>query len=141
MQNEITVSPLVDILSKQLGEQVVMSGEQFVLLNGFTKVAQSEVDSALVEQALEFKKELTKQTEVAIQAYIDEAAQSLRYDNISSIGKYLGYENPFRAECEQLGKFNAECWVKAYAIQEEVENGRVINSVDEVIAELPEFGE
>jgi len=139
MQNEITVSPLVDVLSKQLGEQVVMSGDYFVLLNGFTKVAQSEVDMALVEQALEFKKELEKQTEVAIQDYIDSAAKSLGYDDISSIGKYLGYENPFRVECEKLGKFNADCWMKAFAIQEEVLNGRVISSIDEVILELPKF--
>lgn len=50
MQDEITVSPLVDILSKQLGEQVVMSGEGYVLLKGFAKVAQADVDLALVEQ-------------------------------------------------------------------------------------------
>jgi hypothetical protein len=139
MQNEITVSPLVDILSKQLGEQVVMSGEDFVLLSGFTKVAQSDVDLALLEQALEFKIKLENQTEVAIQNYIDSAAQSLGYDDISSIGKYLGYENPFRIECEKLGLFNAECWTKAFAIKEEVLNGRVINSIDEVIAELPKL--
>ena len=76
--------------------------------------------------------------EQAIQSYIDNVAISLGYDNISSIGKYLGYDNPFRAECEKLGSFNASCWVKAYEIQSEVEQGLItMPTVEEVLAEMP----
>ena len=37
--------------------------------------------------------------ESAIQSHIDTQAKELGYDNIGSIGKYLGYDNPFRTEC------------------------------------------
>lgn len=50
MQDEITVSPLVDILSKQLGKQVVMSGDSYVYHVGLLPVSQSDVDIALLEQ-------------------------------------------------------------------------------------------
>lgn len=51
MQNEITVSPLVDILSEQLGEQVVMSGDKYVYYAGLLPVEQSLVEVALLEQS------------------------------------------------------------------------------------------
>jgi len=50
MQNEISVKPLVDILSEQLGEQVVMSGDSYVYLQGLLPVSQNDVDVALLEQ-------------------------------------------------------------------------------------------
>jgi len=49
MQNEITVSPLVDILSEQLGEQVVMNGDKYVYHAGLLPVNQNDVDVALLE--------------------------------------------------------------------------------------------
>ena len=50
MQDEITVSPLVDILSKQLGKEVVMSGDKYVFLDTKTEVVQSEVELAMISQ-------------------------------------------------------------------------------------------
>jgi len=50
MDNEISVKPLVDILSEQLGEQVVMSGDSYVYLQGLLPVSQNDVDVALLEQ-------------------------------------------------------------------------------------------
>lgn len=54
MQDEITVSPLVDILSKQLGKQVVMSGSDYVMLLDKSVVAQADVDVAIIEQANDY---------------------------------------------------------------------------------------
>ena len=50
MQNEITVKPLVDILSEQLGEKVVMSGDIYVYMQGLLQVNKSDVDVALLQQ-------------------------------------------------------------------------------------------
>ena len=50
MQNEITVTPLVDILTSQLGKQVVMSGDTYVYHVGLLPVSQNDVDVALLEQ-------------------------------------------------------------------------------------------
>jgi|GEM_PF-4366234 len=54
MQDEITVKPLVDILSLQLGKQVVMSGTDYVLLDDNSAISQDVVDVALGEQTAEF---------------------------------------------------------------------------------------
>jgi len=51
MSNEISVSPLVDVLSKQLGKVVVMKGSDYVFLDNKSVVAQSQIDIALATQA------------------------------------------------------------------------------------------
>ena len=50
MQDEITARPLVDILSEQLGEPVVMSGDNYVLLSNKSVVAAAAVDLAIATQ-------------------------------------------------------------------------------------------
>ena len=50
MQDEITVKPLVDVLSTQLGERVVMSGEDYVFMTNKSVISQTEVVVALVTQ-------------------------------------------------------------------------------------------
>jgi len=76
----------------------------------------------------------------AIQNHLDTKAQSLRYDNINAIGKYVGYENDFRAEAEKLGAWASSCWKVAGVIEADVSAGnRVMPTVDEVLAELPVF--
>ena len=78
--------------------------------------------------------------ESAIQSHIDAQAKKLGYDNIGSIGKYLGYDNPFRTECEKLGVFNSNCWIKSFEVQTQVEGGEIpMPTVDELIAMMPEY--
>ena len=62
---------------------------------------------------------------------LDTGAQSLGYDNINAIGKYIGYDNPFRAECEALGAWTAACWARCYELQ----GGGVMP--DNLLAEMP----
>lgn len=68
-----------------------------------------------------------------VQAMLDTEAQSRGYDNINSIGKYLGYDNLFRAECEALGAWTAACWAKCYEIEAE---GRM---PENILNEMPEL--
>jgi len=142
MQNEITVTPLVDILTSQLGKQVVMSGDTYVYHVGLLPVSQSDVDAALLEQQKIYDEEvLAKQQRYindGIQNHLDTKAQSLRYDNINAIGKYVGYVNDFQAEAEALGAWASSCWLVTGQIEADVQAGvRVMPTVDEVIAELP----
>jgi hypothetical protein len=144
MQNEITVIPLVDILTKQLGEQVVASGDSYVYYAGFSPVNQNEVDIALVEQKRLYDNEVLilqqKEFDEAIQNHLDAKAQSLRYDNINAIGKYVGYANDFQAEAEKLGAWASSCWKVAGDIEADVLAGnRPMPTVDEVLSELPAF--
>ena len=54
MEDEISVKPLVDVLSEQLGEQVVMSGGSYVYYSGFLPVDQNDIDIASLEQSSMF---------------------------------------------------------------------------------------
>jgi len=74
----------------------------------------------------------------AIQDRLDTFAQSYRYDNINAIGKYLGYDNVFRAECEAMGAWAAACWDTAGQIEADVLAAlRPFPTPEEVLAELP----
>lgn len=50
MPNETNIVPLVDILSDQLGERIVMSGDDYVYLESKDIVPESEVNIAKIEQ-------------------------------------------------------------------------------------------
>ena len=50
MSNETNIIPLVDILSKQLRERVVMDGDDYVELETLNLVPQNEIDEAEIEQ-------------------------------------------------------------------------------------------
>ena len=87
------------------------------------------------KQALLTKDNVTQ----AIQQILDEEAQSRGYDNINSIGKYIGYDNAFRAECEALGAWAAGCWAKTYEIMADWQAGNIsLPTEAEVVAALPE---
>ena len=82
-------------------------------------------------------KEAHKQAEAinqavsTVQAMLDSEAVKRGYDNINAIAKYVGYDNHFRAECEALGAWCADCWAKCYELQA----GGVMP--DDLAAEMP----
>ncbi len=79
-------------------------------------------------------------TSNAIQNMLDTKARNFRYDDINSIGKYLGYDNVFRAQCESLGQWAANCWTLAGQIEADVLNKvRPMPTVAEVLAEMPAY--
>lgn len=94
MQNEITVSPLVDILSEQLGEQVFMSGEKYVYHAGLLPVEQSLVEEALLEQSSLFFSEY-KANKIAL---IDSATKA----SIIDLAGSLENQANFQAKASQL---------------------------------------
>jgi len=69
----------------------------------------------------------------AVQGMLDKEAQKRGYDDVNAIGKYIGYDNPFRAECEALGAWTAACWSKCYELQ----SGGVMPS--DLLAEMPKL--
>ena len=140
MPNEITVTPLVDILSEDLGEQIVMSGDKYVYLSTKAEVDQSQVDEALSKQSERYKQEVQSAISRAIQEHLDTKVQEFRYDNMMSARSYAGYSNPFQSEAQALALWCADCWAKAGEIEADVEAGnRELPTVDEVIAELPVY--
>lgn len=74
----------------------------------------------------------------AVQAKLDSEAQSLGYDDINSIAKYMGYVNDFQAECESLGAWTASVWSYCYAQLALVQAGTIdMPTPDELVADLP----
>lgn len=144
MQDEITVRPLVDILSERLGESVVMSGEDYVLLRDKSVVAAVEVESALATQQKEIAVATIEKTKTdlsnAVQSLLDTKAQEFRYDNMMSARSYAGYTNPFQTEAQSLAIWAADCWVAAGQIEADVIAGnRTIPTAEEVQSEMPVY--
>ncbi len=77
MQDEISVKPLVDILSLQLGEQVVMSGDSYVYMQGLLPVNQSDVDVALLEQKSLYLSDLRKSKSNEITQAFNNAVEAI----------------------------------------------------------------
>ena len=74
----------------------------------------------------------------SIQMHIDLKAQSLGFDNINSISKYMGFDNPYRADAEALASWTANVWFYVEAELVNMQEGnRTIPTVEEAIAELP----
>ncbi len=89
---------------------------------------QSEKDAHELSEAI-------AQATSQVQAMLDTEAQTRGYDNINAIGKYIGYDNAFRAECEALGTWTAACWAKCYELQ----SGGVMPS--DLLSEMPKLEE
>ena len=121
----------------------------FRWIDGDTSSAPFEKDSELYNEKLAegFELELMPQAEKdaheqeqaisaainSVQAMLDSEAQSRNYDNINSIGKYVGYDNDYRLECEALGAWTAACWAKCYELQ----SGGVMPS--DLLLEMPKL--
>lgn len=73
-----------------------------------------------------------------VKEYVDGIAQSLRYDSIEAISKYIGFENPFKDECIRLAEFNAKCWFKAIEIEGTLTSSMYVIKED-IIPLLPTF--
>lgn len=75
-----------------------------------------------------------------VQKHLNETAQSLGYDDINSIGKYLGFDNAFRSECESLGAYNVACWSKLYEVEAAVTAGTLVIADDaDLLTQLPVY--
>jgi len=138
--NEINKIPLVDILSKKLNKQIVMKDNNYVELGTLELVSQEDINTALEEQGNLYVEELQQTFNKAIQNHLDTKAQSLKYDDINAIGKYVGYDNDFRVEAEALGAWASACWKVAGEIEADVKAGnRDMPTVEGVLEELPKY--
>ena len=70
MSNEISIIPLVDILSGQLGEVVVMRGSDYVFFGNKNIVGAEAVSTALETQQFESDKQIEIQAKKEAQAYL-----------------------------------------------------------------------
>ena len=145
MKINTTLDSNIDVVQYHRGRNFLLeesaNGMKEVPLKKYAHV----LDEFLVAKELQNKKpedDITPQIAIsnAIQNHLDTKAQSLRYDNINAIGKYVGYANDFQAEAESLGAWASSCWKVAEQIEVDVQSGaRVMPTVDEVLAELPAY--
>jgi len=103
--------------------------------SGFIKITETQANDILNEKT---QNQLIEELKAAVQAELDSNAQDLGYDDINSIGKYIGYDNAFRIECEALGGRTSSSWSYCYVQLALVESGgRTIPTPEVLIAELP----
>ena len=100
----------------------------------------SEVKTAEDKQE-EFLTSTKSRLTSAIQSTLDEKAQERGYDSILSLCTYATSTIAKFADEGQAGvSWRDEVWAKGYAILADVESGaRAIPTVDELLAELPDF--
>lgn len=76
----------------------------------------------------------------AIQKMLDDKAISLRYKNIDSVAKYIGYPNAFQAEAIKLASWAALCWEIAGSVEAQVNAGTLpIPTVEQALAMMPSY--
>lgn len=83
---------------------------------------------------------LISEGKIAIQNLLDNTARIHGFDDLNSIGKYVGYDNAFRFKAEALGGWAASCWVIAKKIQDDVLSGnRAMPTIEQVLSEIPSY--
>lgn len=81
---------------------------------------------------------LTWQYEKAVDAHILKQVQSLGYDTVDSISKYMARSaSPFYTECIALGDWIDACWVKCH----ELLNAGEMITLEDLIAAMPVYQE
>lgn len=76
----------------------------------------------------------------AIQKMLDEKAVSLRYKNIDSVAKYIGYTNAFQTEAIKLASWAALCWETAGSVEAQVNAGTLpMPTVEQALAMMPAY--
>ena len=98
------------------------------------------VKSAAVLQE-EFLASTKSRLTSAIQSMLDDKAKERNYDSILSLCSYATSPTAKFSDEGQAGvSWRDEVWAKGYAILADVESGsRAIPTVDELLAELPDF--
>jgi hypothetical protein len=88
---------------KKQGDGFLVNGSMYVpaiTSNRHYKIIKKWMDDGNVPSQEFTKKELQQKKmqsiEAAIQKRLDDRARLSGYDDINAIGKYLGYENPFK---------------------------------------------
>lgn len=85
------------------------------------------------------QQEKARDIQSAVQFMLDKKAMKKGYDNINSCGKYCGFDNVFRAECEAFCKWAADCWAKCYELFAQFEAGEIPEMTPaEVLVVMPE---
>lgn len=73
-----------------------------------------------------------------VQQKLDTVAISHGYDDIKSCRSYTGFESAFQTECITLSQWASDCWVQAYQLQSDIQNGlRGFPDYDETMSLIP----
>jgi predicted RNase H-like HicB family nuclease len=93
---------------------------------------------SLIKIKAESPEEIVARLESALDTYIDEQAQSYRYESIRTMVTYVADPNPkFNAEGLGALEFRSACYTLAIEIIDEVNEGRPIPTEQELLAEMP----
>jgi len=139
---DVSKRPLVVILQEVTKKEIAVSNGKYVYLDDKREVEAEFIETATTKQNEYYVDDYRVLMNKAIQNHLDTKAQELRYDNMMSARSYAGYENPYQAEAQKLALWCSDCWTKAGEIEADVLDGnREMPTSDELLAELPAYGE
>lgn len=146
--NEISIN-LIDCISEITNRPICMDGENYLYLDDFSVVEDNVISEA---EELKTVKEIEQSRVVmdsAIQNMLNTKAKEYRYDDIKSARASAGVpldgtetieEVSIYNEALALAKWDRSVWAKSSKIEQEVLSGiRPMPTVDEVLAEMPEY--
>lgn len=108
-----------------------------LLPNGCVEITDEEADE-LLKPPPETQEQIIARLERALDTYIDNQAQSYRYESIRTMVTYVGDPNSqFNAEGVGALEFRSRCYILALMIISEVQQGRPVPTESELIAEMP----
>ena len=147
-QNKVN---LLDCISEITNRPICMEGENYLYLD-----TKGSIEASIINEAIKLK--ATKDIDIArtmmdgaIQNMLNTKAKEYRYDDIKSARASAGVpldgtetieEVSIYNEALALAKWDRAVWAKSSKIEQEVLSGiRPIPTVNEVLAEMPNFEE
>lgn len=129
-----TPQPFLD-LGDGVNFDFVNDMDEYEVQNGTVVHVGPSVEKIQIQQDT-----LIKELEVKIQLHIDDTARIYGFDNINSIGKYLGYVNDYQAVSESLGSWTASVWKYIENQLVLVNDGtRTLPTIEEALLEIPVY--
>ncbi len=110
------------------------------MVNGELKII-DDIPTITNIAELKSSNEISKLIKAKTQELLDDKAQELGYDDINSIGKYIGYYNDYAFEAEKLGMWASSVWKYVETELVKISSGdrELPASLEEIISELPEY--
>ena len=103
--------------------------EENKVVNRVYTIADKPIEEVIEEQAILVKR--------AVQLHIDTKAQTLGFDDINSIAKFMGFENKYRVDADSLAVWTTNVWDYIETEFAKVElDERSLPTVDEAIIEI-----
>ena len=144
MQEEYNKRPMVDVLSQQMGRQVVMSGNQYVYMDTKASLEVTELEVANKTLAKEQRENLINEIEALTEQTFSKTAKEWGYISIERAISYQGSTNSvWHTEATTFRKWRDDVityFLNSYYVSEMVLKD-ILPTKEEFLLNIPKIGE